>query len=714
MKTNIFDQIVFTARTFLNSGITQFSSAEERKYILRLNLFLSFCLGLSLINLTFNMFNELYISAFVNLGSILILVLAYYVNKDGKHVLAKRTGITVINLYLFCLSYVEGIRSGQYLIIFPLLLALIFVIDMKKNLNELILTGVMTMLTTVFIFIFAPFVNSLQNIPMELYSSLYGINLAMSLLLTVIFAYIILKTLERNEEKVLEEKKLADTIYDTSLDAVFIVDVADLMITDCNKRALDVFGYNQKPDLIRQPVQHLLGKAMLEQIRELNQEQFGRSSPWYGNMEFERVHEELFYAYVNVVPFVHQYRQFCKISILDITEIKVAEFEILKAKERAEKAAKVKARFLSNMSHELRTPLNAIIGTSNLLLQEDYLASQQESLSVLRHSSEHMLQLVNDILDLSKLEAGKMELDKKPFNLNNFVHNVAAPFTKSGNPDIGMAMDIDPGLDLEVISDDTRLQQVLNNLLSNAWKFTEKGRITLAARLVKNIGQEITVLFSVSDTGIGIPQNKVRQIFDSFTQADIETTRKYGGTGLGLAISKFLVEKMGGEISVESEPGIGSCFSFTITFQVTSAKVFTESTVKVLNGLEGIRVLLAEDNPINMKVAKKFLQKWNLQVDEATNGLEAVELYRKNRYDLLLIDLEMPEMDGNEVVAYIRKRDSITPIVAFTAAVYDGMQHDLLSRGFTEFIPKPFRPDDLHKKILQLTAYDQLQKYKYG
>lgn len=232
--------------------------------------------------------------------------------------------------------------------------------------------------------------------------------------------------------------------------------------------------------------------------------------------------------------------------------------------------------------------------------------------------------------------------------------------------------------------------------------------------MVKNIGQEITVLFSVSDTGIGIPQNKVRKIFDSFTQADIETTRKYGGTGLGLAISKFLVEKMGGEISVESEPGIGSCFSFTITFQVTSAKVFTESTVKVLNGLEGIRVLLAEDNPINMKVAKKFLQKWNLQVDEATNGLEAVELYRKNRYDLLLIDLEMPEMDGNEVVAYIRKRDSITPIVAFTAAVYDGMQHDLLSRGFTEFIPKPFRPDDLHKKILQLTAYDQLQKYKYG
>jgi CheY-like chemotaxis protein/nitrogen-specific signal transduction histidine kinase len=411
---------------------------------------------------------------------------------------------------------------------------------------------------------------------------------------------------------------------------------------------------------------------------------------------------------------MHKNRQFCKISILDITEIKVAEFEILKAKERAERAAKVKARFLSNMSHELRTPLNAIIGTSNLLLQEEYLPSQQDSLSVLRHSSEHMLQLVNDILDLSKLEAGKMELDKKPFNLREFMHRVAAPFTKSSNPNISVELNIDPQLDLEVMSDDTRLQQVLNNLLSNAWKFTEKGQIIISARVDKISRQEASVHFCVSDTGIGIPQNKIRQIFDSFTQADIETTRKYGGTGLGLAISKFLVDKMGGEISVESEPGKGSSFSFTLKFQVTDHKVFSNETVKELNGLEGIRVLLAEDNPINMMVARKFLQKWNLQVDEASNGLEALELYKKNRYDLLLIDLEMPEMDGNEVTAIIRKKDMVTPIVAFTAAVYDGMQDDLLSKGFTEFIPKPFRPDDLHKKILQLTAYDQLQKYKYG
>ncbi|HEX5668097.1 MAG TPA: ATP-binding protein, partial [Chitinophagaceae bacterium] len=565
------------------------------------------------------------------------------------------------------------------------------------------------------IFILAPFVNPLQGIANEVYSGLFASNLATSLLLTTVFSYIILKTMDRHEDKILDEKKLTDTIYDTSLDAVFIVDVSDLMIIDCNKRALHVFGHENKNSLIRQPVQHLLGQPMLEHIRNLNSTEFALRAPWYGNMDFERSQDELFYAYVNIVPFHHQNKHYCKISILDITEIKVAEFEILKAKERAEKAAKVKARFLSNMSHELRTPLNAIIGTSNILLQEDYLPTQKESFTVLQHSSEHMLQLVNDILDLSKLEAGKMELEKIPFNLLNFMNKVTASFGKGRNPDIKFEVKIDPQLDIEIISDETRLHQILNNLLSNAWKFTKEGTITVTARAEASPNQEVTVYFSVADTGIGIPQNKMRQIFDSFTQADTETTRKYGGTGLGLAISKYLVNKMGGEISVDSEVDKGSCFHFSLNFNVNAKKSYVnEASLKQLNGLDGLRVLLAEDNPVNMMVAKRFLLKWNLQVDEAVNGLEAVELYNTHKYDLLLIDLEMPEMDGNEVAAYIRKKDQEIPIVAFTAAVYDDMQADLLRKGFTEFIPKPFRPEDLHKKILQLTAYDQLQKYRYG
>lgn len=714
MKTNLLDKLVSLPRTILDTGLTEHSTMEIRKNVIRLNLFLSFCIGLTSINLLFSVVHDLYTSSFVNISGILLLTVAFYMNKDGHYSYAKRTGIAVINLTLFSLNYVEGFRSGQYLLIFPLLLAMIFVVDVKKNTNELIFTGVCTLLTTALIFILAPFQSRMQVIPDPLYASLFSTNLAISLLLTSLFAYIILKTMDNHEEKILDEKRLTDTIYDTSLDGVFILDVNDLMIVDCNKKAVDVFGGANKADLIRQPIQHVLGKSMLEQIRMMT-DSSPNNGAWYGNMEFEKAPEEIFYAYVNIVPFTHQNRKFCKISILDITEIKVAEFEILRAKEKAERAAKVKARFLSNMSHELRTPLNAIIGTSNILLQEEHLSTQRESFEVLQHSSEHMLQLVNDILDLSKLEAGKMELEKRPFNLKEFMNRTVAPFQSNRSKDIQVILDIDPMLTMEVISDETRLQQVLNNLLSNAWKFTTSGQIRIIAQLEKYENQEVSVYFMVEDTGIGIPPHKIRQIFDSFTQADTETTRKYGGTGLGLAISKYLVGKMGGEIMVESVPDRGSRFFFSLPFQVNTKKAYVnEASLKQLNGLAGMRVLLAEDNPVNMMVAKKFLQKWQLQVDEAMNGAEALALYRKNQYDILLIDLEMPEMDGHEVTAKIRETDNTIPIVAFTAAVYDNMQEDLLNRGFSEFVPKPFRPEDLHRKILQLTAYEQLQRYRYG
>jgi CheY-like chemotaxis protein/nitrogen-specific signal transduction histidine kinase len=420
---------------------------------------------------------------------------------------------------------------------------------------------------------------------------------------------------------------------------------------------------------------------------------------------------------VNIVPFHHHNDLYCKISILDITEIKVAEFEIIKAKERAEKAVMVKSRFLSNMSHELRTPLNGIIGTSNILLQEDYLESQKPYLEVLKHSSEHMLHLVNDILDFSKLEAGKMELENNSFNLKDFLKKAVNPFiTGAANQKVRLLVEIDDALDINIITDEMRLNQVINNLLSNARKFTEQGKILVAAKAESVKSHSVQVQFSVQDTGIGIHPAKVRQIFESFTQADTETTRKYGGTGLGLAISKHLVEKMGGELKVESDQGKGSNFFFTLELKIAkNQKAYVnEEKLKELINLAGLRILLAEDNPINMIVAKRFLQKWNVEVDEAVNGLKAVELFNKQSYDLLLIDLEMPEMDGAQAVAEIRRINTQIPIVAFTAAVYEDMHNDLLHKGFTDFIPKPFRPEDLHRKILQLTAYEKLQQFKYG
>ena len=717
MKTNLLERIVSIPQRILENGIIESTPRELQKNILRLNLFLSFALGVILISLLFNFLNQLYFSAIVNLGGALLFTAAFFMNKDGKLQFSKRLGIFTINLYLFTISYVEGLRSGQYLLFFPLLLALIFVIDIKKNYQEVILTSVVTLLTTAMIFILAPYQNNLQKIPLDLYSGLFSTNLSLALLLTSVFAYLILKTLENHEEKILEEKKLSDTIYDTSLDAVFIVNASTGLITDCNKRSLEVFGFNDKKFIIQTAVDKLLGKQVEEYIVGFSKNRFTKNSPWYGNMDFVRQNEVLFFAYVNIVPFHHQNDLYCKISILDITEIKVAEFEIIKAKERAEKAAMVKSRFLSNMSHELRTPLNGIIGTSNILLQEEYLETQRPYLDVLKYSSEHMLQLVNDILDFSKLEAGKMEMENNSFNLKRFLQKSLNPFIASANNDkVEYQLEIDEELDMNIISDEMRLNQVLNNLLSNAKKFTETGSIILTARIEMKKSHSMIVYFSVKDTGIGIAPTKIRQIFESFTQADTETTRKYGGTGLGLAISKHIVEKMGGQLKASSEPSQGSEFYFTIEMKVNKAQqaYVDEEKLKELINLEGLRILLAEDNPINMIVAKRFLQKWNVIVDEAVNGKQAVELFKKNEYDLLLVDLEMPEMDGAQAVAAIRELKVDVPIVAFTAAVYDDMYADLLKKGFTDFIPKPFRPEDLHKKILQLTAYGQLQKFKYG
>lgn len=703
MKTNILDRLVFFFYGILNSGIDSSKSHEENKSVQRLIIFIFFGIGVNLISALLNCLHGLYISISLNLTSILLLTVCYFLNKDGKRRFAKALGIITLNLYLFAISYVEGLRAGEHMYYFPFLLALIFVVDIRNDYEEVIMTTIVTFITAAMIFILAPYVSTIQTISNEQYSGLFSSNLSLSLVITAFFTYYVLKTLEGNEYKILDEKRFKDTMYNTSLDGLFIVDVNSLLITDCNKRAIEIFSFKQKEEIIGTPARQLLGDKMEEHILVQAKQHFTKKSPWYGNMDFFRSDNTPFFAYVNIVPFSHSEINYCKISILDITEIKIAEFEILKAKEKAEKAAQIKSRFLSNMSHELRTPLNAIIGTTNIVLQEEYLPSQRQSFEVLKYSSEHMMQLVNDILDFSKIEAGKMEIENAPFNLKAFLQKIVSSFTAPvAAKNLGFNINIASQADIEIYGDEMRLHQVMNNLLANAMKFTEAGAISLEVNLKNIKSNGADVYFAISDTGIGIPQNKVRQIFESFMQADIETTRKFGGTGLGLAISKRIIDQMGGELHVESSVGAGSCFYFTLNFKITrQQKTYVdEDRLKSLAGLDGITVLLAEDNPINMIVAKRFLQKWNIEVIEAENGKKAVELFYQNKPDILLIDLEMPEMDGAQTVTAIRKTHPEIPIIAFTAATYENIREDLLSKGFNDYMPKPFKPEDLHKKLL--------------
>jgi len=327
----------------------------------------------------------------------------------------------------------------------------------------------------------------------------------------------------------------------------------------------------------------------------------------------------------------------------------------------------------------------------------------------LKYSSEHMMMLINEILDFNKIEAGKLQLGEAPVDMKQFLQKITIQFSAQAHAKgLAFKTDIDDHLDIEFITDETRLNQIFSNLLSNAIKFTHKGEITLVARKVFSTSQKATIQFMVKDTGIGIPANKQQEIFESFTQADVNTTRKYGGTGLGLSITKKLVNLFHGDLLLESEEGRGSTFHFTLKLVINENRkhYINEDKVKHLTELKGVRVLIAEDNAVNMSIARRFLTKWGIEVKEAYNGKEAVDLFKNERFDLVLIDLEMPEMDGITALGEIRKINSQIPAIAFTAAVYDNMRDDLIKKGFMEFVPKPFRPEDLHNKIASLVSHE--------
>jgi len=386
-----------------------------------------------------------------------------------------------------------------------------------------------------------------------------------------------------------------------------------------------------------------------------------------------------------------------------IASLEQAELEILEAKEKAEKAAAAKTRFMSNMSHELRTPLNAIIGSTHLLMQDHELLQESEHFKILKDSSEHMLHLVNEVLDFNKLDEGKLKFVSESFDLAQMLQQAAdAVTTTIQQKNIHLFLEtttLPPNK--KVVGDEMRLKQVVLNLLSNAVKFTETGSVTLKAFVNHLTDSGAEIYFAVTDTGIGIPLEKMALIFDSFTQADAETTRKYGGSGLGLSICKELIRKMGGQLQVHSEQGKGSTFYFTLTLSFAQRTIIVpKEKLRNLQQLDGIRILLVEDNTVNMKIARRFLLSWGASINTAENGLVAWELFQQESFDLLLVDLEMPLMDGKELLMQIRTVNKEIPAIAFTAAVYENMYDDLQKYGFNGYLHKPFRPDEMHRNIL--------------
>ncbi len=391
------------------------------------------------------------------------------------------------------------------------------------------------------------------------------------------------------------------------------------------------------------------------------------------------------------------------------------EEEYKHALQKAEEASHAKSLFLSTMSHEIRTPLNGVIGFINLLLMDQPNPKQIENLNALKYSADNLLYMLNDILDFSKIDAGKMDLEVRPFNLIEILQNTTKSFLNSAK-EKGLSLQLMASKDIPafLLGDSVRISQIINNLLSNGIKFTEKGEVGLMAKFIESKNNIASISFEVWDTGIGIEQEYLPQLFEHFTQAYTDTTRKYGGTGLGLAICKKLVDIMGGNLIVESDKGKGTKFSFTLKLAIANTNTEEIKSARLPENIDfsGLNVLLVEDNQVNVMVAKQLLNRWNIQVDAAVNGKDALVWVKRKKYDLILMDLQMPEMDGFESASIMRKAGISTPIFAISANVNSDARENVIASGMNDYISKPFKPSELSEKINSIYQQKKAKKIK--
>ena len=396
----------------------------------------------------------------------------------------------------------------------------------------------------------------------------------------------------------------------------------------------------------------------------------------------------------------------------DINKRQKLEKELIITQKKAEDAAIIKEQFMANMSHEIRTPLNAIIGFNYRLNKTNLNDEQKEYANAVQSSGENLLAIVNDILDFSKIEAGMVRIEEIRFNLSGLLQSVVTMFfVQAKEKHVHLELTISENVPSLIMGDPTRLTQILINLIGNALKFTNQGSVNIIVDIITIDEKQVNVRFRVKDTGIGIPEEKISEIFDRFTQAKSDTSRIFGGTGLGLSIAKKLVELQSGTINVESIKNEGSVFSFNIPYKIADDITDDEKTndepTKKIKIENNIKILIVEDNILNQKLAGFMLKDWGFDFDICSNGKLATEKLKTNSYNLILMDIQMPEMNGYEATEYIREQLKLTiPIIAMTAHALPGEREKCIGFGMTDYISKPIKEIDLRNLITQYMCLD--------